>query len=236
MDTAELTALEHSRRSSAGWARFEVALLLDRDLAAAHAALRACAANELAAAPRWIEPGNAGQSPCGYAETAAIVILAEPATARRLEVLRPGVDPALLAVPWRDCPPPRARVAMATMHYLLDDEPAAARLMVKTRPLGVQDELTARVVSLVIRGRGAEVGVALSVAAAPYAAAMKGGLWRREPRAFTHVQLMAVLRVAAERGQLDLAALPDPIEYAPVAFVRHLCGLGPAAAPTSSSG
>ena len=229
MKPSELTALGHSRQSTSTWARFEVALLLDRDLGAAHAALRAYAAGELAAAPRWIEPGNAGQSPCGYADTAAVAVLAEPPAARRLEVLRPGVDPAALAVRWRDCPAPRAQVAMATLHYFLADEPAAARLLIRTRPTGVVDEITARVLSLVVRGRGAEVGAALSAAAAPYAAAMAGGLWRREPRAFTHVALLAVLLTAAERGQLDLAALPDPIEYAPIAFIRYLRDVAPVA-------
>jgi hypothetical protein len=237
MTEAERVVLERRRHGPPGVARASAALLLDRDvaearqqLAAEEATLRGDLAKGLP-----LQPGRAGFSPCGIASLAACHTLVSRSADRNLEDLQVAFDPALAGVRWSGCGPRAVAAALALIAWLSGDEPLTARYLVGCRPEGILDGLLVRTMSLLVRDRGAEIGALLEHFGPEYEKAMARGLWRSDPDAFLHVRLLASLQVGAERGRVDLEALPDRIPYVPLWFLNEAAKVGDTLSFTSSS-
>jgi hypothetical protein len=216
--------LERRRRSSSGLSRASAALLLDKDAGAAadHLLAEAAVLRGYLEASLPAGPAGARLSACEALISAACEVLARAPAERDLQVYLAALGP-----PWSDnvfegCAAGPREVALAALAFLLDDEPVSARHLTHRRrgAESAADSLLAEVVSLLVRRRGAEVPDALARLAPEYERAMQRGLWRTQPARFLFVELLAVLRVASERGSLDLASLPDVLRYAPVWFLR----------------
>lgn len=222
MTGAEREVLERDRTSPDALSRAMAALLLDGD----HAAARAHLAEATTQLRRYLArsqlPGAAGYSPCGIATIAACHVLSAAPAERTFDDLRITFEPAVTSIRWRGCGPRAVPVANGLVAFLMADAALASRSLERAWPEGVLDELVARTIkAMLVPG---DVGAILTELAPRYRAAMAKGLWRDEPDAFLHVRLLAALLVGAERGLVDLAALPDDIPYAPVAFVAYVRG------------
>lgn len=219
---AERQALENCRTGPAGVDRAAIAILLDHDAEAARAELVA----EEAALRRHFKETlppqikRFGFSPCGMAALAACDVLVHSPANQKLRELAIAFDPAVKNVAWNGCKPGAIDLALALIAWLSADDALCTRHLVRCRPESITDRLLAEVISLLVRDRGHEVGAVLARLAGEYVAAMAQGLWRIDPDAFLHVRLLAALCVGAERGCLELAALPDVIPYVPIWFIN----------------
>jgi hypothetical protein len=222
MTPDERQVLERQRGSLTALSRAETLLLLDRDYARARADLAEDTAEERGYLARSMQPGRAGYSPCGIALIAARHVLSSVPAERDFEDLEVAFDPAMTSIRWKGCSPPAVTVAHAVTAWLIGDDSRAARHANRCWPNGIMDELLARTLLLLVSKRGGEVGAVLEELAPRYQAAMATKLWLQDPYAFVHVRLLASLLVAAERGVVDLAALPDVIPYAPLGFLSYL--------------
>ncbi|MCP3986251.1 MAG: hypothetical protein GY723_17875 [bacterium] len=224
MDDAMRQVLRRRSAGKEGMARASAALLLDRDAASAAHNL---AAEELQmrgdlARAYPITPGRFGYSACGFADLAACRVLCTQPAERTLEDLHGAFDPAVAGTRWKDCGPRQLDPALALIAFLLDDEPLAARHLVRCRPESMMDGFLVRSLSLLVRGRTAELPAVFAHFAPLYEQAMTHGLWRSDSHAFLHIRLLAALQRARERDLVDLSTLPDNIPYAPVWFVAAL--------------
>lgn len=219
----EIRALENLRMGPPGLGRAMAALLIDRDGVAAR---REICAEETGQRRHFRQavppqPGRFGYSACGIADLAACDVLCHRPEERRLQELAIAFAPEIAGTAWNDCGPAEVEVALALLAWLSRDEARCARHLLRCHPRGVRDVLLTEVMSLLVRGRGSQIGGVLQRRGPEYRSAMAQDLWRTDPGAFVHFRLLAVLKVGAEQGQVNLRDLSDAVAYLPLWFLAE---------------
>ena len=74
-----------------------------------------------------------------------------------MDDLKGAFDPAVVETKWKDCGPRQRDPALALVAFLLDDEPRAAKHLVRSRPEAVLDGFVVRTLSLILRDRADEL-------------------------------------------------------------------------------
>ncbi|RKH53103.1 hypothetical protein D7X55_00315 [Corallococcus sp. AB049A] len=220
---AERAVLERRRTGPEGLSRAAAAMLLDRAPDEARRQLIAeeeVFSRDLARALPP-DPQRFGFSPCDFAMLASVRVLCRTREARELAPLRMAFEPPFSTTHYTGCGPVEREPALMLLAFLAEDEPRAARHLVRIRhkALPLLDSFLTQTLSLMIRGRGQEVPALFKQLEPQYVAAMAQGLWRTDPEAFLHVRLLAALQVGQERGLIDLASLPDAIPYVPLGLL-----------------
>lgn len=225
LSDAERTALERRRSGHAGLARAATVLLLDHDLDEALRQLvveeKTCSQDLARSLPP--DPRHFGFSPCDFAMLASLRVLGRAREARELAPLMIAFEPPFSTTNYTGCSPLEREEGEQRQRGLAEDEPRAARQLVRVRykQLPLLDSFFAQTLSLMLRGRGSEVPALFEQFKPQYEAEMAQGLWRTDPYAFLHVRLLAALKVGQEHGLVDLATLPETLRYVPLGLLSR---------------
>jgi hypothetical protein len=221
LTAAELEVLERRRTSPYGIDRASVALLVDRDATQGQAGICAIEADQRSKFERLMppQPGRFVYAPCDIVTLAAYDVLCHPPPARRLEPFKLADEPQTAGARWDGCDRGQIELALALLAWFTGDEVSCARRLIRCRPRAVLDLIVTDVTTRLVTDRIGEIGDVLTRRGSEYSAAMAGGLWKEDPDGFLHVRLLAALKVAAERGRVDLKQLPDTIPYVPLWFL-----------------